>query len=819
MNSRRVQRTAACFLLFACVVGSPALNGCDDSSARLAKIDRLMETNSFEESIELLEAQLVETPNDPRLLYLYGMAHMGLSRPTLAIWPFLTARNHPDWELKAGLAVVHAAMASGDYDLAIQSASLILEDEPDHAVARGLLAESRIAAKAYEEALEDANQLIDLDEENFLAQILRLQALMGLERIEEVEADFDTLEAMWTDESFPQPLAEQYCTARAIFASEKGDNAESSKRFDSCLESFPNGRIVLMGAVSFFDQSGNSERATELLEAAVEREPSASDLTRALAKRLVEKGDPQAATRILIQATKEAEAGHPDAWITLAYHYFSLDEFEQSVRAWEEGLDLLPQPDEGILFSYAESLVRAHQFEAAERVATSLPEYLAELTRGLVELERGEPEAALEHFDAGQREWPNNAAARFFAGVAAERAADIDRAIVEFRHSIRIEADETPAALHLARILNAEGHFEAAQTALGHYLPGHPTDVEGNLLSLRIAARLRGPAFVERIFPAYRWPRDQVGSIVGEAAEIVLTTGGPEAALRFLTTVGHIDFRQPRNADATRVFVLALARSGRPDVARDTIGEALEAHPESAALHEVRASLLEYLGAEASVVREAHHKALELDSEFPRSLSALAESAVNAGQETEARRLFERAAAADPKDFTSRRRAAELAASAGEIDAARRQLQSLLDDSPQDVRAAINLARILHQRGDDPDRAAKLARLAVRYRGGSDAFEILNQVHFSAGTVDQAIEVLQSASLRQGSDPSLHYRLGQALRRIGESSNAAAAFKRALALGADRDFPERTVAEKAIAELSTSASASKEQPPSGEDLE
>jgi len=799
----------AIVLLVACMAGSLSVVGCSDAADRQDEIKSLVEAGRFSESIELLEDALKVPPRDPELLYLYGVANMGLGRPSLAIWPFLAAKDRPGWAMKAGLALVRAAIASGDPDQAIQSASALLENDPDHVVALQLRAESRILTKAYEEALEDADRLIDLDEEIIAAHVVRLQALLGLERMEDIETDFDKLESMWSDESFPPALAQRYCTARAMFANERGDNEESAKRFEGCLESFPNSRIVLQAAVKFFDETRDSERATAILREAVERDPSAGDLSESLANRLRGMGKIDSATQVLIDATAQPGPGRAKAWAALAYHYFSLEDFEKSVEAWKELLEILATPDEGVLFSYAESLVRAHHFEEAEEVAKRLPESLAALTRAIIHLERGEPETALAHFDAGQRLWPNNAVARYFAGMAAERALDIDRAIIEFRHAIRIDADETPSPLRLARILEAQGELDAARTALNYFLRAHSTDVEANLMSLRIMTELMGPQIVERTFLTYRWPRAEMGSIVGKAAEIVLRKGGSEPTLSFLSSLRGMDFRQPRNADALRVFVRALAESGRVGEAKEWVDAALAAHPNSAALHEIRASQLERMGARADAVRAAREKALELDPEYSRTLVALAESAAAAGREDEARRLFERAAASDPNDFISRRRAADLAARAGATDEAIRLLQSVLDESPQDARAAIRLAQIVHEQRNDLARAAQLARVAVRYRGGSDAFDILNRVHLETGAIQEAVTVLREASERQGDDPSLHYHLGRALRLRGQTEAAVASFERAIAVGADRNFPERKAAESEIAELSRSASVMK----------
>jgi len=598
---------------------------------------------------------------------------------------------------------------------------------------------------------------------------------------------------------------------------------QAAERFEGCLESFPNGRGVVSEAISFFDRTGAVERGTEILEGVLEREPTAIDLREVLANRLRGLGESDAATQLLLEGTRGPGSADARAWTALAYHYFALERFEESVAAWKELLEVLAEPDEAILFAYAEALIHADRFDEAQGVARQLPESMSELVIGLILLEQGQAEQALEHFDAGQRLWPNNAVARYFAGLAAERAFDIDRAISEFRHSIRIDVKETPAALRLARILEAEGNLESARTALSHYVRARPTDPEGKLLALRIEAQIRGPQIIAPAFAAQPWPRNEMGPIVGEVAEIAMQTGDPELTLQFLSSQGRLDFERPENADAMRVFVEALAASGRSDKARQAIDRALEAYPEAAPLHEIRGALLERIGAEPHEIHAAHARALELDPDHARSLATLGRLATQAGRNDEGRGLFDRAAAADPQDFDSRRRAAALAALGGDHATAEQLLISLLADAPTDARAATQLAAIVLEHDRDPESAVKLARIGVRFRGESEAFALLNRAHLAAGTLDQAIAAFESAKMRRGTDPSLHYHLGDALRAEGRRVEAIQSFEQAISLAEGHEFPERislaeghefperAEAEAALAKL-VNASAAEDSP-------
>jgi tetratricopeptide (TPR) repeat protein len=801
---------AACGVV-AGLLGSLLLVGCEDAASRRSTIKAMVEEGRLEESVERLEEELADSPSDPELLYLYGITLLRLSKPSLALFPLLVARDHPDWETRAGLALIQVGIFANDREQAIEAASQVLETDPENEKARSLRADSLIQTKAYEAALEDANWLIDLDDENIPAHAMRLQALIGLRRMDEIEEDFDKLESMWKDEAFPKGLAERYCIARAVFASEKGETEKATTFFEDCLETFPNGSDILTAAVSFYDEQGNIGRATEILETALDRDPSAMGLREALAARLRGLGDADAAADLLLEATHEPGPAQGKAWLALAHHYFDLEAYDESVAAWKALFEIIEEPEDARLFGFAEALIHAQRFDEAEAVAARLPDSMSELVRGLAFLEKGEPEAALLRFDAGQRLWPNNAVARYFAGLAAERSFEIDRAIEEFRQSIRIDAEDTPAALRLARIYDAEGRIENARTALGHYSLSRPNDLEGNLMTLRLAAQFRGAQIIESGFAKQSWAVHELGTTVARVAEISMEMGDAQTTLRFLKSVSRLNFALPKNADAMRAFTDALVADGQAANAFQALDRALEAHPEAAAFHEIRGRILSQTGAAASAVRGAHERALGIDPDHARSLLAIGELVASEGNTQEARRLFERAVEENPKDPIARRLAAEWATRMGDLAAAEQHLTSLLDESPVDARAATQLAEVMLASGDDPARTARAAIAGVRFLGGSESFATLNRVYFAAGTPDQAIAILEGAVPLQGADPSLHYHLGEAQRAAGRPAEAMASFEKAVSLAAGKDFPERAAAEDALEQQSLRASAENSQ--------
>ena len=68
----------------------------------------------------------------------------------------------------------------------------------------------------------------------------------------------------------------------------------------------------------------------------------------------------------------------------------------------------------------------------------------------------GDPKTALSLFEKGIQAWPNNAGARYLAGLAARDLGDEERAIAELRESVRASGEETV----ILTALCGHGHFD-----------------------------------------------------------------------------------------------------------------------------------------------------------------------------------------------------------------------------------------------------------------------------------------------------------------------------------------------------------------------
>ena len=86
-----------------------------------------------EESVEPLRALLEERPDDPEVLYLYGVALAAVGQRTQAMWPLRRAMESPAWRTPAALHLANLAITTADWDMALAVLDPVIESEPENA--------------------------------------------------------------------------------------------------------------------------------------------------------------------------------------------------------------------------------------------------------------------------------------------------------------------------------------------------------------------------------------------------------------------------------------------------------------------------------------------------------------------------------------------------------------------------------------------------------------------------------------------------------------------------------------------------------------
>jgi tetratricopeptide (TPR) repeat protein len=799
-----------------------------DAERRLGEIRELQGAGRFRESIEPLRDFLEGAPEHPAANHLLGVALLETGEPTLAIWPLRKASESDAWAAESGMRLASALLATRNFEEARAALDRVLAREPGRSEAWLLRANADLRLRKPEAALEDVERALALDPEAQGALWLRAGLLARLGRRPEAESAYRALKEQ-ADAAGEKRLAAQSCVAIAgiqlqedqperprqaepeTAVEEPGGlpdpsrvaarlpRLEASPRAEAalrgCVAEFPSEFSVVKALADYLVALGRLDETRDVWQRAVDGSPESLELRLGLANQLWLMDRREEAKQTVRAAAERSDA--PRAWAALAELQRLDGEFAAASTSVERAL-AGSENGEALRYQLASLLLDAGEVEPAEALVESFEEpAYADLLRGRMLLESGEPRAALAALESGLVRWPNNAVARALAGRAAQELGDFERALSEYRESIRADARATEAGLAAARLAYAVGNYADAVTYVGYHVRSHPyTDAEPYRIGVRAAAAAGMESTVEAMLQALARQPDGATQALVERAWLARQAEGSQAAAALIEASG-LDLADPAHEPALRALVEAEVAQGRAQQALVRVDGMLAAHPRRAGLLDLRGRLLLELG-RTQQARAAFASALAEQADHSGALTGLGVLAYNGGDAAAALRYFEQASAADPSNPESAYRTAQLLLSGGQAAAAERRLRELVLRAPGHAGAANDLAWLLAQRGSDLDFALALSERAVGVAPVPNHWDTLGYVQLQRGDADAAIATLQGALEQHPENATLRYRLGTAFLARGDRAAARAALQAALDAGS---FPEADAARSTLASL------------------
>ncbi len=780
------------------IIAAVLVAGCGgDIETRMSEVRALQDVGQFTESIDELREILAISPNLPEANYRLGIALRQTGEPSRAVWALQKASESPDYAIVAGLMLASVHSTIQNHEEAIRAADSVLEIDPERMVALLIRAQSHVGAMQLDAAWEDTQRLLELYPDEYRVRALEATILSDLGRLDEAEAAAFRLKEMSAASGDPE-LENRGCLAPAFFIEDKRKDREKAEDlFEDCLEKFPSDSFVVGQVMRFFDRTGKRERSTELIRKSVEAAPETLSLRSNLANRLSADGDLEAAEEVLVEAVDSF--GSAAAWNLLAGFYRRTQNPEKALEAIEEVIELSGGGNDMLRFTQADILIDIGELDRAEEVADSLnePTY-ARLIGGRILLEKGDAKAALEAFDAGIRHWPNNAGARYLAGLAARDLGDFDRAVSEFREAIRADQAATEAPLVLASIHLARGEYALAVNFANTYLksPTRPQKEYAYLLGARALIKRGDYERARKAADALEAVAEKPQTAVIQRAAIDKAEFGYEAALATIEKSG-LDLLDPENLDLLKIWSeYSLSSNGAAVLLKARAGA--KRHPDSSIHREFLANVLARLDRPDDAL-ESYREALELEPENAAAIAGIATIEAKAGDLAQGVEGFDRAAELVPEEKSYAYSAAQLSLMAGDKAGGEKRLRQIVRGDPGHAGARNDLAWILAERGDDLDLALSLAEEARRIDASYDILDTLGYVHLKRGESAAAIAALELSVESGGDSPSIRYRLATALDQAGEAERAREMLQIALDAGT---FPEADAARRDLARLS-----------------
>ena len=772
---------------------------------RLAEIHALQDAGEFSSSIEPLRDVLAQEPNHPEANQLLGIALVETRQPSLAIWPLRKAAEAEEYAVPAGLLLASTLSQMSSYEEAVRASDGILQIDADNVLALQLRSNANAGAGNFEDALVDADRILELQPENPTGFALRAIALTKLRRNEEAEATLLNLKET-ADTTGDINAQVRSCVALAAFYREQQLERAEPVLLE-CLEKHPTQPLVLGEAETLYEELDRPEEATRFRRLAIEKEPDNFNLRSSLASWLVAQREFDEAEALLREAAELFDDVR--AWDRIARFYQNREEFEKAREAIGKAMAAAGGASDELRFRQADLLIELGEREQAEQVISELEsEVYRSLVQGRLLMVEERYQEALSSLESGIRRWPNNAGARYLAGQAAQQLGQLAKALSHYREAVRAEDTATDAALAASGIFLATGNYADAEAFARRHIIKRRVRVAEALI---IAARASSAGGSEEGLKRARAALDDLAKQEGQKLRAAVERAGLErvavgaaAAVRAIEESG-LDLADPENALALRSWVEDQIALGRGEAAEKKVAAILANHPESADVQDIHGRVL-FLSGKKQEAKLAFERALAADPQFAGSLGALGRMAAEEQRDEEALELFDRAASADPQETDSLYAAVLVDARLGRSAKVEEMLRALLRRDAGHAEACNDLAWILAEQGKDLDLALDLAQRAARLSPRGEILDTLGWVQLKRGEAAAAVGSFERALELQPAAQSVRYRLGLAQQSLGRSDAALESFRAAVGSG---PFPEQEAAREQIARLEAGQQAAR----------
>lgn len=739
-----------------------ALGGCQSDDEKLSAFmkrgDEYREADQHEEAIIEYRNALQIDPN-------HAPAHEGLAESYLETKKF----KEGYWELSETIRL-----------------------DPDNVEARLTHGALSLAAQRHEEVLEQAQAIVEIDPDNAAGHLLLGQAYMNLRRPDEVEAPMlRAIELAPDDSAYRAVLASFYVSQGRIEDAEKqlregvardprpslwallGRLLFETDRIDEAEEAFVRALASAEEEAAAAAESGEKEpreyaqayqdlaslyfrreqpeKAIALLNEGIEKSRNRGELVGVLARYYRRQGDEDAALETFEAATR-LDPTDPRPFLSVSNLRGQRGDLEGALEYAEKALAAEPTSVDARLRK-AELLVdigtRNDRPELMDEARAIIDQVLAEDTtsaEGLFVL--GKYEIAGENLDAGiealrgaldaRPEWPQ---AHLVLGSALLLRGELQRARAELARAVELDPGFVEARRLLVKVHADLGEHEYAIENGERYLRARPEDDGTRIIVAQSMVRLGKVAEAIALVEAIPEERRTV-DVLFALGRLRLARGQLDSAR---ATLLKADALRPSNARILATLLGIDVEQGKLSHSIKRVNDALAAHPEDAALWELKGVVSLHAGDRVGA-EEAFEKSIELDPNNLAAYQHLAGLYAGTGRIEQTIGLYEQAIERQPENAAAHHFLGVLYETTGKTAAAREQYELALRYDSSLGESKNNLAYLLAQSGEDLDRALKLAQEAKAAMPDSpNAADTLGWVLYKRGVPSAAVGYLREA--------------------------------------------------------------------------
>jgi tetratricopeptide (TPR) repeat protein len=735
--------------------------------------------------------------------------------PALLVAVLLGACDTTDRETAELVEQARELMADEDYGAAIAAMTQVLQRDPQNVEVRLLMADLADRTGDADAMITQFEQVLAVDPDNVEAHVGLADALYRsyqrsqeprlLERVREHSA---TLQSLAPDDEGAKVL-------QAALKREDGDIPSAFEGVRAVLTRAPDNAqaIRLLLAMQLDDGDFEGALATLDLGIAATSPPPSLPLVRLymLKVNLLSQLQRWDAVEAVLQEVHERFPNQPRVALRLAAFYTARGQSDQAQRVLQATVDVAAESEDTVRArnELARLKVRAGDIEGARALidaalAASPSNAEALLMRATLAVQEGDLEQGVDDLRTLLAEAPENEQALMLLAQTHLRAQAVNLAEVRLRQLVLAHPGNEFGRDRLAALLLERGLPGEAQQVLESSTA--PPSIDS--VQLLTEALTRQQQYDAALAAAQSLVEDAETARAGYVlmARVLQAQGRDEEALARLQQAGEVSSVDPGLLSA---MLTSYVRLDRTEDALAPVTAWQQANPERfegyTLLGQIYLQLSRLEQAEA-----AFEQSLSLNPDAWTTYRDLAGTRLARDDRDGALEVLEQGIAARPEDLQLRSLLAQYHLESSDFLAAIAEYEAMLAIDPSLILVANNVAALISDYDQSPERLRYALELAEPLRSSTDPvyLDTVGWVHYRLGDMREAVEYLEravetAAGLEQMRNdmPQLRYHLGMAYLGMERSEEAKRELQAAVEDGAEQGFDGIEEARETLARL------------------
>ena len=651
-----------------------------------------------------------------------------------------------------------------DSEGAVKIAKQVIAKDPGYVDALIVLAIERLAAKDAQKAIEYLDQGLEKNQKNVVLQLIKVQALDSLAKLDLAEDVFKRLISFYPDIS-----AFNYALAQFYFKHDRKDDAEAE--FRKVVVNKPddlNAKVKLIQLLNYL--KGKDAAQSQLIDF-VNQQPDNYDLKFALIQFYIgnkQLGDANKVIASIISTATDTET------IVKA----------MGVKA-------------GLLLAKGDK-------PAAENVAKAILEKdptneTALVIKSSINIDRQQFEQAISDLRVVLRDAPNSSRALFYLARAHLLSGSPELADEQFFKAFKTSRYNAGYGLSYAQFLLKRNQPKRAEKVLLNVLSASPKNAQVLRTLAQIRLNLGDWIGAQQIADKIKQLGDKNDTVAQIQSAILVGKKDYDQSISLLKKTYQAT---PDNIQPVVALVRTYLIAGKPDEAGNFLDAVINASPKNINARILRGQVYVSLGQFDKAIN-SYEQAINIAPDNVAAHYNLAATYIRTKQFDKADRALDDGLKIVPDNFLLRLTRAGILEQQGKIDEAISLYESLLKDRPNADIVANNLSSLLTDYRNDKESHDRAYALSQRFKRTEipQFKDTFGWASYRVGKYSDANALLEDAAEKLPQLPVVQYHLGMNYLAKDNKQQARDALEKALELAGDRPFEQADEIRAALEKL------------------